>query len=58
MNKSQENLLVAIRDALEARPERPNYSDYENGLMSREEYYNQEFQYTLVDDIVNLLIGE
>lgn len=58
MTEEQENLLISIRDALLAKPDYPSYSDYENGLMSRDEYNKLEFQHTLVDDIAYLLKGE
>lgn len=55
MTEDQENLLVAIRNALEARPDRPSYDDYVNGKMSREEYLHLDFQYELVNQIRNAL---
>ena len=55
MTDEQENLLVSIRDALEARPEHPSYDDYVNGKMSREEYLHLDFQYELVNQIRNAL---
>lgn len=58
MTEEQENLLVSIRDALLAKPDYPRYSDYENGLMSRDEYNKLEFQHTLVEDIERILKGE
>ena len=36
MNEYQRKLLVAIKEALEAQPEKPSYADYEEyGIMSR-----------------------
>ena len=55
MTEEQENLLVAIRNAFEARPDRPSYDDYVNGKISREEYLQLDFQYELVNEIRNAL---
>ena len=55
MNESQRQLLVAIKEALEAEPGRPSYFDYEDGLMSRNEYYDRNYDFQLVEDIKNLL---
>jgi len=55
MNESQRQLLVALKEALEAEPEMPLYSDYEDGLMSRNEYYNYNYDFQLVEDIKELL---
>lgn len=55
MNENQRQLLVAIKEALEAEPEMPSYSDYEDGLMSRKEYYNRNYDFQLVEDIKDFL---
>ena len=56
MNKKQRELLVALKEALEAQPEMPSYSDYEEyEIMSRKEYYDQYYDFQLVEDIKELL---
>ena len=56
MNEYQRKLLVAIKEALEAQPEMPPYADYEEyGIMSRKEYYDQYYDFRLVEDIKELL---
>lgn len=56
MNESQRQLLVTIKEALEAQPEIPSYADYEEyEIMSRKEYYDQYYDFQLVEDIKELL---
>lgn len=56
MNESQRQLLVAIKEALEAQPEKPSYADYEDyEIISRKEYYDQYYDFQLVEDIKDLL---
>ena len=56
MNESQRKLLVAIKEALEAQPEQPSYADYEDyEIITRKEYYDQYYDFQLVEDIKELL---
>jgi len=56
MNEKQRKLLVAIKEALEAQPEMPPYADYEEyEIISRDEYYQQYYDFELVEDIKELL---
>jgi len=56
MNKDQRKLLVALKEALEAQPEQPSYADYEDyEIISRKEYYDQYYDFQLVEDIKELL---
>lgn len=56
MNEKQRQLLVAIKEALEAQPDEPSYADYEDyGVISRKEYYDQYYDFRLVEDIKDLL---
>lgn len=41
MNEKQYGLLLAIKEALEAQPEQPSYDDYEEGIISRKQYYDR-----------------
>ena len=44
------------KEALESQPEEPDYEDYEvRGLLTRDEYYSQQYEYDLVEDIRRLL---
>lgn len=56
MNEKQRKLLVALKEALEAQPEMPSYADYEDyEIISRKEYYDQYYDFQLVEDIKDLL---
>ena len=55
MSDKQYELLLAIKEALEAEPEEHLYAAYENGYMSRETYYKRCLQVQLVEDIKELL---
>jgi len=55
MNEKQYGLLLAIKEALEAQPEQPSYDDYEEGIISRKQYYDRYAQYQIVEDIKELL---
>ena len=55
MNEKQYGLLLAIKEALETQPEQPSYDDYEEGIISRKQYYDRYAQYQLVEDIKELL---
>jgi len=55
MSEKQYGLLLAIKEALEAQPEKPSYDDYEEGIISREEYYDQYYNFQIVEDIKELL---
>lgn len=55
MTDEQYELLDKIREALEAQPEEPNYEDYENGLMTREEYYDAYNKFEVVDAIRTII---
>ena len=56
MNEKQRQLLVAIKAALEAQPEMPSYADYEDyEIITRDEYYQQYYDFQLVEDIKDLL---
>jgi len=55
MSDKQYELLLAIKEALEAEPEEYLYAAYENGYMSRETYYKRRLQVQLVEDIKELL---
>lgn len=56
MSEKQYNLLLSIKEALEASPYyEPSYEEYEEGYISRETYYNRCAQYNLVGEIKQLL---
>jgi len=56
MNEKQRKLLVALKEALEAQPEMPSYADYEDyEIISRDEYYQQYYDFQLVENIKELL---
>jgi len=56
MNEKQRKLLVAIKEALEAQPEMPSYADYEDyEIISRDKYYDQYYNFQIVEDIKELL---
>jgi len=55
MNEKQYGLLLAIKEALEAQPDQPSYDDYEEGTISRKQFYDRRAQYQLVEDIKMLL---
>ena len=55
MNDEQEKLLESILDALQSQPDKPFYEDYEQGNISRNQYYKQLYQFKLVEEIVEFL---
>lgn len=55
MNKKQRELLVVLKEALEAQPEMPSYADCEDGFISKKEYCDRDYDFRLVEDIKELL---
>ena len=55
MNDEQVKLLESILDALQSQPDTPFYEDYEQGNISHHQYYQQLYQYNLVENIKELL---
>ena len=58
MTDEQYRLLDKIREALEAQPEEPNQGDYEDGLMTKEEYYATYNRFEVVEAIKNIIKNE
>ena len=57
MSPEQVKLLEPLKEALESQPEEPDYEDYEvRGLLTRDEYYSQQYEYDLVEDIRRILL--
>jgi len=55
MNDEQYELLDKIREALKAQPEEPKYSDYEEGLMTKDDYYDTYYKFEVVEAIKNII---
>lgn len=57
MTDKQYELLSDIYDALRSQPKDPSYEDYEKGIISREDYYDQHYNYQIVKDIREAIIN-
>lgn len=57
MSPEQVKLLETLKEALESQPGNPDYEDYSvRGILTRDEFYSQQYEYNLVEDIRRLLL--
>ena len=55
MTDEQRELLKNLLEALESQPEEPNYDNVDNHLMSYDEYVDQYYEWSLVEQIKDIL---
>ena len=49
MNPEAKHIIELLVEAVENQPDKPNYEDYVNGKLTREEYYEAYYDWDLIN---------